>query len=367
MLELSSWLDIDALERLLSSRHIVRVRHPSQPLSILDYTSRTQFEAHWTPETIVCRGLVVHDDGHVVARPLEKFFNLDEHETSRRELLPAGSLEVTDKLDGSLVILRNDPDGPAASTRGSFVSDQALWATEWLRSRLRTALPEGLTLCGEFVSGRRNRVVLDYGDREEVVVVAARRIADGTELSRPELEALCAELSLPIVAYRQVDSLQSLLDEAMDATNIEGWVVRFPDGRRVKIKVPEYRRIHKLMCMLTPAVVRDAVANDSVDTLMMGLPEELWDEIRAMAAEITARLDRRLAEVQDKHASVLASGGSASRRRYAELALQDRDSKFLFMLLDGRDPRKELLRTLDLDGLERIFTSINRRRVAFEG
>jgi hypothetical protein len=40
---------------------------------------------------------------------------------------------VTDKLDGSLGILYPTPDGHAIATRGAFVSEQALHATElWL-------------------------------------------------------------------------------------------------------------------------------------------------------------------------------------------------------------------------------------------
>jgi RNA ligase len=363
MTPLSLWLDPDAIERQIASRHLHRTRHPHLPLSLLDYTSRAQFEAHWTAETLACRGLVVHDDGHIVARPLDKFFNLDEHESTRREALPQGPLEVTDKLDGSLVILRQDPDGPAASTRGSFTSEQALWATDWIRAAARlTELDPDITICAEFVSGRRNRVVLDYGEREEVVIVAARRISTAQELARPELEALAAEVRLPLVPHRVVPSLDRLIEDALAATGIEGWVVRFPDGRRVKLKVPEYRHLHKLLFTLTPAAIRDALRQQGEAALLMSLPEELWDEVRLVIAEIWARVDRRIASLQEKHEQILASGGRESRRRYAEIVGRDPESKYLFILLDGKDLRPALLPAVDLTGLEQLWTNVKVRR-----
>lgn len=360
MSRLEEIMDIAALERLIASRHISRSRHPSQPLSIFDYTTRTQFDGTWTPETIRCRGLVVHDDGAIVARPLDKFFNLDEHPSTMRERLSDAPLEVTDKLDGSLVILRNDPDGPAASTRGSFLSEQALWATQWLRSRGLPKLDPGITLCAEFISPK-NRIVLDYGEREDVVIVAARRIADGSELLRADLEAYARELGLPIVSYRTVDSLQVLLDEAQVAMGIEGWVVRFADGVRAKIKTPEYRRIHKLRCMLTPAIVRDALRDSTLDRLMMDLPEEMWPEIRSMAAEIDARVELTLIRIAQKHAETTARS-DGTRKGYAALVQGDPDAKLLFMLLDGRNAQAEALRCVDLSGMERVWTTLNDHR-----
>jgi RNA ligase len=305
---------------------------------------------------------VVHDDGRIVARPLDKFFNLDEHPSTRREALPEGALEVTDKLDGSLVILRDDPDGIAASTRGSFLSEQALWATAWLRARGTPRLEEDLTVCAEFISPR-NRIVLDYGAREEVVVLAARRVSDGRELQRPELERVADRLGLSLVPQRQVSSLQALLQEAEGALGIEGFVARWPHGVRAKVKTPEYRRIHRQRCYLTPELVRDALAAGGLDGLMMEMPEEIWPEIRGMAAEIEARVARVTEVARRKHAE-LAERSGPSRKVYASFAKREPEAKFLFLLLDGREVRGEVLRTVDLSGMQRVWTTFNRPPLA---
>ncbi len=60
----------------------------------------------WTPETLACRGLIVHGDGTVWARPFGKFFNAAEH-----EMLPTHeTFEVYDKLDGSAEFFADKPN-----------------------------------------------------------------------------------------------------------------------------------------------------------------------------------------------------------------------------------------------------------------
>lgn len=345
-------LDLDRLEALIASRHIVRVRHPSRPVCLYDYTARTQFEKRWTPETRAARGIVAHDDGTVLARPLEKFFNLGEHDVEHQ--LPTGPIEITEKLDGSLVILWHDRGVPAMSTRGSFTSDQAAWALAWLQRNadLRGIDPD-LTLCLEFVSGARNRVVVDYGEREEVVLVAARRISDGSELDREALAELAGRHRIPLVQTRTVSSLQALIDEAQQASGIEGWVFRGADGVRIKLKVPEYHRLHRVLLSLSPKTVRDALGTEGgLEALQQQLPEEFWPGIRAVAEQIEAQAAARLAALRATHAQLLVASDGTRRGFAALVAEQPRaDARHHFALLDGRDVRPWLLAEADLAGL----------------
>ena len=50
-------------------------RHPQYPLFLLNYTPRTQYRQKWCKELVHARGLVVGEDGKILARPLPKFFN----------------------------------------------------------------------------------------------------------------------------------------------------------------------------------------------------------------------------------------------------------------------------------------------------
>ena len=53
-------------------------KHVKYPLYLLNYTSKTQYQQKWCKELIHTRGMVVDEDGQIIARPLPKFFNLTE-------------------------------------------------------------------------------------------------------------------------------------------------------------------------------------------------------------------------------------------------------------------------------------------------
>ena len=364
-----AWLDLARVEELVAQRYIHKARHPTLPLYLYDYTRKAMFDGFWTPETIACRGLILDEDGCVIARPLDKFFNLEEHESTRLTALPDGPLEVTDKLDGSLIVLWWDGDQPTCSTRGSFTSEQARWATAFLRARYDLSrLDRDLTLCFEAIYPA-NRVVLDYGQREDLVLLAARRRSDGYDLPYDELAALADRFGLPLVPRLQVESLAALLDLAEQVSGVEGWVVRFPNGVRVKIKVPEYRRLHKLISGLNAARVRDALLGQGLDELILALPEEFWPDVRAIALAITARVDAEAVRLRAAHADLLAAGGAESRKAYALLAREryPRDMPYLFPLLDGKAIEPALLKNVDLSGLDELATTISRTQARLEG
>lgn len=106
MITLDEMLDSRALDQLVADGFIARKSHPTAPLHLYDYTQRAQFERMWTPETLACRGLIVHEDGTVWARPFGKFFNAAEHET----LPTQETFEVYDKLDGSAEFFADKPN-----------------------------------------------------------------------------------------------------------------------------------------------------------------------------------------------------------------------------------------------------------------
>ena len=72
-------------------------KHPEYPLFILNYTSKEQFQQRWCKELIHARGLVVKEDGEIIARPLPKFFN--HYEIKKCEQLQDKDYELYDVMD----------------------------------------------------------------------------------------------------------------------------------------------------------------------------------------------------------------------------------------------------------------------------
>ena len=88
-------------QQLMNKGLVYIKRHPQYPIFLLNYTPRTQYRQKWCKELIHARGLVVAEDGEILARPLPKFFN--QHEIMDWEELC--EYEVYEKMDGSLAIM----------------------------------------------------------------------------------------------------------------------------------------------------------------------------------------------------------------------------------------------------------------------
>ncbi len=97
---------------------------------IYNYSRTCQYENKWDEITKSCRGLILDQDGNVVAKGFDKFFNIEEHNL---ENIPNEPFEVFEKLDGSLGILFWYQGKWILATKGSFVSEQAMRGREGLR------------------------------------------------------------------------------------------------------------------------------------------------------------------------------------------------------------------------------------------
>lgn len=318
--------------------------HPSEPWRILNYTERAVYTRSWTDTTRACRGLVQHTaTGAVVARPWPKFFN---HGEPGAALDLAAAVETTDKADGSLGILL--PDGSIA-TRGSFASEQALHASGLYRERYDGRWPRDpdWTYLVEIVYPA-NRVVVDYGPTDDLVLLGAVRTATG-EPAGP-LDQPCVGWPGP---RTEVFAWRTLAD-ALAATprpGAEGFVVRHLDGPHagelVKLKSEEYVRLHKALFGLSERSVWEALSpppdpvqdDAAIEALLGPLPDELHDWVRGVAARLRAEQAARVAAAAEHAAAVVAGLPSGwVRRDYALAVAREPDRALLFLLLDGRDP-----------------------------
>jgi RNA ligase len=269
-------IDPGLLADMIERGYVRRTPHPRFAMSILNYTQTAQFERVWNEATMQCRGIIVDDEGTVLARPFTKFFNYGEHDA-----LPAGSVTVTDKLDGSLGILHDTPDGPAVATRGSMASDQAVHATMVLRDRYARFAPDPrLTYLFEIIYPQ-NRIVVDYGGLDDLVLLGAVDTVSGRSVSLDEARE---SWQGPVVEELQIDSFEAALTAA-PRDNREGVVVHFTEADvRVKVKQDDYIRLHRIVTGVSTTSIWEAMATG---TPMDELLEQRFD---ALTAEIDARL-----------------------------------------------------------------------------
>lgn len=126
---------LQTLHQYVADGKLEMQRHPHLPLSIFNYSREVQFSKEWDEITLQCRGLIVADDGMIVARPFGKFFNIEEHDWQ----VPNLPFETYVKEDGSLGIVFWYEGQWHVATRGSFTSDQAVKGKEMLDAILEKA------------------------------------------------------------------------------------------------------------------------------------------------------------------------------------------------------------------------------------
>lgn len=256
---------------------------------LFNYNPLAVYAGRWNFFEQISRGLILNrKTGEVVARPFDKFWNYGESERK-----PSGHIvTITEKMDGSLGILYRIGSGYFIATRGSMHSNQGIRATSRLKDYDLTDLPDEYTLLFEIIYPE-NRVVVDYGSREDLVLLAVRNRFTGEYL--PFFSDVCElawrfGFSLPR-AYLYSDLTQIIeVCGALEA-NHEGFVVEFSDGSRFKFKGDRYLELHRLIASISYKNTLRAIAGGSIQTFLDSLPDEFLDDVRRWKAEIESARD----------------------------------------------------------------------------
>ena len=243
--------------------------HPTLPLTIWNYTEKVQYENLWDAVTLMCRGLVTDDTGDIVATPFQKFFNIEEGKFE-----PTEKFEVYEKMDGSLGIVFWYRGQWVVATRGSFTSDQANKAREILKKYNTDIMFRHLTFCFEIIYPE-NRIVLDYGNDEKLVLLGTFD-KNGKETD----SEIWSQWGFDVVKkYDGINDYKQLKE--MVKNDQEGFVVKFSNGDRIKVKGVEYLRLHKIMTNVTTTGVWEYLKNgEDVMELLKDVPDEFYKKIQ---------------------------------------------------------------------------------------
>lgn len=301
-------------------------------LRIFNYTARATFGDDWNYFEIVSRGLILNAiTGEIVARPFDKFFNWGQDERYTDSPIKA----VTQKLDGSLGILYRDGENYRIATRGSFDSEQAIWATEFLQQYDLTELSYGLTFLFEIIYPE-NRIVIDYQGKEDLVLLGIRNRFRGEYYSWEEVVTVGRKygFSLPKTYYFFNTPEQLIEGAKILKGNEEGWVVEFEDGQRFKFKGVEYFRLHRLIHQLTFKNTLQSVVDGTYNELLEKVPDEFLDEVKGWHADI----QREVLDIYFKVSEAFNQAPKETRKDFAVWVMANHKelSSYLFATLDDR-------------------------------
>lgn len=323
-MKLNEYVDLDTLDDLIKNGYVSCKTHNEFPLRIYNYTKRASSLGfnRWPGTLERCRGLIVDDQDNIVAFGLRKFWNYVEGDGAGM------SFNTYDKVDGSIGIVYAWEGNVYIATRGSFHSEMADWANEFLARPenydqrwwlLETAwrVPD-LTPHVEIVYND-NRIVVDY-DYEDLVLLGYNDDVSWTP-AQPNW-------TYPgrIAQKFSFDSLDDLMN-AETRKDAEGFVIQFEDRSMKKIKYYEYLELQRAIMNMTEKAIYNKLIVDQrdLDEWILTLPNELQPE----AYEIRDALKRQFAEkYKELHMAVVTIRHGM---RAAGLDVHDRKALALYM------------------------------------
>jgi RNA ligase len=302
--------------------------HPTLPLTIWNYSEKVQYDNLWDDITLQTRGLVTDDKGNIIARPFKKFFN-----DSEKKHTPTPDFDVYEKMDGSLGILFYyekelsykerykiwfssnyetgfeynedvipDFDNPyyeptpktkgewVLATRGSFTSDQAVKGFEMLQKYEYQKLHKDYTYLFEIIY-KENRIVVQY-PYEDLILLGMINTKTGYEVdlygegNDVRLKNLVSNLGFKVV--RKYDGINdySIL-KGMIKDDEEGFVVKFSNGDRMKVKGEEYLRLHKIMTNISTTAVWEMLSEGrDVLEIIKDVPDEFYKKVKSYVDDL---------------------------------------------------------------------------------
>ena len=246
------------------------------------------------------------------------------------------AFEITTKIDGSMGILYGTGgDDWHIATRGSFDSEQARVANELLHLNHKDAFSWfelDKTYLFEIVYSE-NRIVVDYGNKRDLILIA---VLD-TETGR-DCNSVKYELESPFFTVEKhlgVGSIEELLSSRWQSReNFEGYVIRWLDNDyRLKVKLEEYLRLHKIMTGVTARRVWEVLAvGDSLDAYLSNTPNEFSDWVLDVAAD----LFNAYAAIEDESSCTFKMIFNSNRKTFAEQAKSYSYADILFRIYDGK-------------------------------
>jgi T4 RnlA family RNA ligase len=296
-----------------------------------------------SPAARECRGIVFNEAGNIVARPLHKFFNMNERDGARPEDFDWKKLQrVMDKRDGSMIhtVMVPEADSPVGrnfdvKSKKSFTSDVANSAREMLKT-----LPKHLDLCQYVVADGATaifeytspvaRIVLPYA-KDELVLLHIRDNVTGEYWSSSRMFATSDMFGVALVEPDMSghELLDTMLKGARDSKeiwtavqklqetceNIEGWIFQFETGEMVKVKTRWYLERHRAMTFLRERDIQLMVLRESLDDLKGLLVGDGIDisEILKIEADVGAQLKAILHEID----TVIKADAGLERKDFA--------------------------------------------------
>ena len=160
---------------------------------------------------------------------------------------------IQDKMDGSLISSMLVGDRLWLKSKGSLFSDQAVAAMAvlnknyLLHNMVKYLTDDDYTVIMEYCSPD-NRIVVSYPE-PKLTILGVRINSTGEYFSVNHVQSMCDKFGVRdncVVSQQPEDINKFVANDINEMKGIEGFVLLFNSGLRVKIKTDEYAVLHKI-------------------------------------------------------------------------------------------------------------------------
>jgi RNA ligase len=238
-------------------------------------------------------------------------------------------------MDGSLVILFNYDGEWILETLGSFTSPQAIKGKEILDRHDISAWRKDNTYLFEIIYPE-NRIVVDYKGEEKLVVLGAIHTDTGEEIPESSIFWLQDCGFEVVTTYKTWGEGYDLLKEEISKDK-EGYVIRFKNGFRMKIKGDEYKRLHRILTNISNRDIFEYVKEGKpLDEILDKVPDEFYNWVKETKELFEHQFKTINLEYKLIFKNIVENNNITDKKTFAHYALSYNNSSILFAMNDGK-------------------------------
>lgn len=171
------------------------------------------------------------------------------------------------------------------STRGSFNSDQAIKGFEILKRNhinFEKELDVNYTYIFEILYPE-NKIVVNYGNVEKIVWLGMIETKTGLEKDIYNISNSFEKVKR--YDFKDYNSIQNL-----NWDNSEGFVIKFSNGHKCKIKFKDYVRLHKIITNTSSYTIWECLMNgDDFNKFLQDVPDEFFEFVREIKKDLESK------------------------------------------------------------------------------
>ena len=302
-----------------------------------------------------CRGVILDEKNNwaVIARPFDKFFNLEEERAAK---IDWASMRVYEKLDGSLIILYYydygwhvatsgscDASGQVNDLLGDMTYHGLFWRTFFEKKYIVPTAYKNYTFMFELMTPY-NKVVVQH-EKPDLKLIGLRHISSGVEWPI-NIVANQYELVKQFNMSSQADIIESF--NTMEPLKQEGYVLVDKNWNRVKVKHPGYVALHHMKAAFSLRYATELVRKGDIDEIIAYFPE--WKDL---LTSIRSKYDEMIKTIEDTYERIK---DITDQKEFAMQVKGYQYAGILFWLRSGKfKTAQEGLQEMHIDRLIRLL------------